>query len=134
MVESSDKMWFTEEEKSKPLQYSCLEDPINSMKRQKYMTLQDETLGWYVSNILLGTGDYNSRKNEGAEPKQKQCTVVDVFGGKSKVRCCKEQYYIGTLNVRSMNQWKLVKREMARVIINILEIRQLTWMGMAKFN
>jgi len=103
MVESSDKMWFTEEEKSKPLQYSCLEDPINSMKRQKYMTLQDETLGWYVSNILLGTGDYNSRKNEGAEPKQKQCTVVDVFGGKSKVRCCKEQYCLRTWNVRFMN-------------------------------
>ena len=85
MVESSDKMWFTEEEKSKPLQYSCLEDPMNSMKRQKYMTLEDETLGWYVSNILLGRGENNSRKNEGPEPKQKQCPVVDVFGSKSKV-------------------------------------------------
>ena len=59
---------------------------------------------------------------------------MDVSGGKSKVWCCKEQSYIGTLNVRSMNQWKLVKWEMARVIINILEIRQLRWMGMAKFN
>jgi len=57
-----------------------------------------------------------------------------VSGGKSKVRCCKEQYYIGTLNVRSMNQWKLVKQEMARVTVNILEIRQLTWTGMGEFN
>ena len=59
---------------------------------------------------------------------------MDVSGGKSKVRCCKEQYYIGTLNVRSMNQWKLVKQEMARVNINILEISELKWMGIGEFN
>ena len=59
----------------------------------------------------------NSRKNEGIEPKQKQYPVVDVTGDRSKVRCCKEQYCIGTWNVRSMNQGKLkvVKQEMARV-------------------
>ena len=55
------------------------------------------------------------------EPKQKQCTAVDVTGGRSKVRCCKEKYCIGTWNVRSMNQGKLevVKQEMARVTVNL---------------
>ena len=60
----------------------------------------------------------NSRKNEeGMEPKQKQYSVVDVTGDRSKVRCCKEQYCIGTWNVRSMNQDKLevVKQEIAKV-------------------
>ena len=58
------------------------------------------------------------------EPKQKQHSVVDVTGDGSKVRCCKEQYYIGTCNVRSMNQGKLevVKQEMARVNVNNLEV------------
>ena len=63
----------------------------------------------------------NSRKNEEMEPKQKQCPVVDVTGDGSKVQCCKEQYSIGTCNVRSMNQSKLevVKQERAGVNINI---------------
>ena len=62
--------------------------------------------------------------------------VVDVTGDGSKVRCCKEQYCIGTWNVRSMNQVKLevVKQEMARVNINILGIRELKWTGMHEFN
>ena len=65
------------------------------------------------------TGDQwrnNSRENEGMEPKQKQYPVVDGTGDRSKVRCCKEQYCIGTRNGRSMNQGKLevVKQEMAR--------------------
>ena len=62
--------------------------------------------------------------------------VVDVFGGESKVWCCKEQYCIGTWNVRSMNQGKLevVKQEMARVKVNILGIRELKWTGMGEFN
>ena len=73
------------------------------------------------------TGDQwrnNSRKNEEREPKQKHHPAVDVTGGGSKVRCCKEQYYIGTCNVRSMNQGKLevVKQEMARVNVNNLEV------------
>ena len=61
------------------------------------------------------------------EPEQKQCAVVDVTGDGSKIPCCKEQYCIGTWNVRSMNQGKLevVKQEMARVNINILGISQL---------
>ena len=70
------------------------------------------------------------------EPKQKQCPVVDVTGDRSKVRCCKEQYCIGTWNVRSVNQGKLevVKQEMARVNIDILGIRELKWTGMGEFN
>ena len=63
------------------------------------------------------------------EPKQKEYPAVDVTGDRSKVQCCKEQYCIGTWNVRSMNQGKLevVKQEMARVNINILGISELKW-------
>ena len=108
MVESSDKMWSTGEGKGKPLQYSCLENPMNSMKRQKDRTLKEElprSVGAQYAN-----GDQrrnNSRKNEGMEPKQKQYPAVGVTGDRSKVQCCKEQYCIGTCNVRSMNQGKL---------------------------
>ena len=71
----------------------------------------------------------SSRRNEEAEPKQKQYPVVDVTDDRSKVRCCKEQYCIGPWNVRSMNQGKLevVKQEMARVNIHILGISELKW-------
>ena len=68
------------------------------------------------------------------EPKQKQYPVVDVTGDRSKVQCCKEKYCIGTWNVRSMNQGKVVKQEMARVNVNILGISKLTWTGMGEFN
>ena len=85
------------------------------------------------------TGDQwrnNSRKNEEMEPKQKQYPVVDVTGDRRKVQCCKEQYCIGTSNVRSMNQGKLevIKQEMARVNVNILVISKLKWTGMGEFN
>ena len=85
------------------------------------------------------TGDQwrnNSRKNEGMEPKKKQYPAVGVTGDRSKVRCRKEQYCIGTWNVRSMNQGKLevVKQEMARGNIDILGIRELKWTGMGEFN
>ena len=65
-----------------------------------------------------------------------QCSIVDVSGGKSKVQCCKEQYRIGTWNVRSVNQGKLhvVRQEMAKVNIDILGISELKWMGTGKFN
>ena len=108
MVESSDKIWSTGKGNGKPLQYSYLENPMNSMKRQKDRTLKDE-LPRSVG-AQYATGDQwrnNSRKNEEMESKQKQHTVVDVTGDGSKVRCCKEQYCIGTWNVRSMNQGKL---------------------------
>ena len=70
------------------------------------------------------------------EPKQKQQPVVDVTGDRSKVRCNKKQYGIGTWNVRSTNQDKLevVKQEMAKVNINILGISELEWTGMDEFN
>ena len=88
-----------------PLQYSCLENPMNSMKRQKDRTLKCE-LPRSVG-AKYATGDQwrnNSRKNEGMEPKQKQYPVVDVTGDRSKVQCCKEQCCIGTWNVRSMKE------------------------------
>ena len=77
----------------------------------------------------------SSRRNEEAEPRWKQHTVVDVPGDGSKVRYCKEQYCIGTWNVRSMNQGKIevVKQGMARVNIDILGISELKWTGMGEF-
>ena len=106
----------------KPPQYSCLENPISSMKRQKDRTLKDE----FPRSVgaQYATRDQwrnNSRKNEGMEQKQKQHPAADVTGDGSKVWCCKEQYCIGTWNVRCMNQGKLevVKQEMARVNVNI---------------
>ena len=70
------------------------------------------------------------------EPKQKQDPVVDVTGGRSKAQCCKEQYYIETWNVRSMNQGKLevVKQETARVNVDILGISELKRTGMGEYN
>ena len=78
----------------------------------------------------------NSRRNEGMEPKKKQYPSVNVTGDRSKIQSCKEQYCIGTWNVRSMNQGKLevVKQEIARVNINILGISELKWIGMGEFN
>ena len=129
-------MWSTGEGNSKPLQYSCLENPMNSMKRQKIG--HENELPRSVG-AQYATGDQwrnNSRKNEGVELKQKQHPVVDVTGDKSKVRCCKEKYYIGSWNIRSMNQGKLevVKQEMANVNVNILGISELKWTGMVEFN
>ena len=110
---------------------------MNSMKRQNDRTLKEEcprSVG-----AQYATGDQwrnNSRKNERMEPKQKQYPAVDVTGDRSKVWCCKEQYCIGTWNVRSMNQGKLevVKQEMARVNVDILGISELKWTGMGEFN
>ena len=108
MVESSDKTWSTGEGNGKPLQYSCLENPMNSMKRQKDMTLKDELPRLVGVQYATGEGWRNSsRKNEEAEPKRKQCPIVDVTGDGNKVQCCKEQYCIGTWNVRPINQGKL---------------------------
>ena len=89
-----------------------------------------------MPNILLDQWRNNFRKNEKSELKQKQHPVVDMTGDGSKVRCCKEQYCIGTWNVRSMNQGKLevVKQEMARVNSKILGISELKWIGMGEFN
>ena len=112
---------------------------MNSMKRQKDRTLKDELPR--LVGAQYATRDQwrnNFRKNEEktTKTKQKQHPVVDVTGDIGKVRCCKEQYCIGTWNVRSMNQGKLkvVKQEMARVNINILGICELKWTGMGEFN
>ena len=114
MVERSDRAWSTGEGNGKLLQYSCLENPMNTMK------IQNDRIPKEVLPRSLGaqyaTGDQwrnNSRKNEGREPKQKQYSVVHVTGDRSKIRCCKEQYCIGIWNVGSLNQGKLevVKRD-----------------------
>ena len=101
------------------------------------MTLKDE-LRWPVG-AQYTTGEEwrnNSRKNEDKEPKKKQHPVVDVTGDGSKVQCCKEQYGIGTCNVRSRKQGNLevVKQEMERVNSAILGISELKWTGMGEFN
>ena len=76
------------------------------------------------------------RMNEVAGPKQIRCSVLFVYGDESKIWCCKEQYCIGTWNVRSLNQGKLdaVKQEMVRIGIDTLGIWELKWTGMVKFN
>ena len=86
MVESSDKTLSTGEGNGKPLQYFCLENPMNSIKRQKDRILKDEIPRSVGAQYT--TGDQwrnNSRKNEEMEPKQKQHPVVDVTGDRSKV-------------------------------------------------
>ena len=101
---------------------------MNNMERQKDRTLKEE----FPRSVgaQYATGDQwrnNFRNNEETEPNQKQYPVVDVTGDRSKIRCYKEQYCIGTWNVRSMNQGKLevVKQEMTRVNIDILGISKL---------
>ena len=91
MVESSDKMWSTRKGNGKPLQYSCLENPMNSMNRQEDRTLKEELPRSVGAQYATGAQwRNNSRKNEDTETKQKQHPVVDVTGDASKVRCCKE--------------------------------------------
>jgi len=109
---------------------------MNSMERQNDRILKELPR---LVGAQYTTGDQwrnNSRKNEGMEPKQKQYTVVDMTDDRSKVQCCKEQYCIGTWNVGSMDQGKLevVKKEMARVYVDILGISELKWTEMGEFN
>ena len=113
---------------------------MKSMKRQKNMINEDELPR--LEGVQCATGEEqraitnSSRKNEAVGTKQERHPVVDVSGGESKIRCCKEQYCLGTWNVRSMNQGKLdvVKQEMARLNINTLGISELKWTGMGKLN
>ena len=107
------------------------------MKRQKDKALKDELCR--SEGVQYATGEEwrnNSKNNEETEPKQQHHPVVDVTGERSKIQCYKEQYCIGTWNVRSINQGKLVvvKQEMARVNIDILGISELRWTGLAEFN
>ena len=91
MVERSDRMWSTGEGDGKPFQYSCLENPMNSMKRQNDSLLKEE-LPRSVG-AQYATGDqwrYNSKNNAGMKPKQKQLQIVDVTGDViGRVQCCK---------------------------------------------
>ena len=110
---------------------------MSSRNRKNVRILKEELPS--LEGAQFATGDQwrnNSRKNEGMEPEQKQYPVVDATGDRNKVRCCKEQYCIGTWNFRSMNQGKseVVKQEMARVNIDILEISKLKWTGTGEFN
>ena len=124
------------------IMFSFIPFILFSIKRQKDMTPKDEPpthkVGWYpicyweerraITNI--------SRKNEAAGPKWEWHSVSNVSGGKSKIQCYKEQYCMGTWNVRSLNQSKLdvAKQEMAKVNINILGISAVKWTGMGEFN
>ena len=124
-AKSSDKTWPIGGGNGNPLQYSCHKNPMNSMKRQKDMTLKDELPR--LEGVQYATGEEqraitnSSRKNEATGPKWKWLPVADVSGGESKVWCCKEQYYIGTWNVRSTNQ---SKSDVIRGNIDILEISE----------
>ena len=120
-MDSSDKTWSSGAGNGKPLQDSCRENPMNSVKRQKDMTLENKQPP-RSEGVQYATGEErraitdSSRKNEAAGPVWNQRSVVDVPGGQSKIRCCKEQFCIGTWNDRFMNQGKLdVKQEMARM-------------------
>ena len=86
--------------------------------------------------MLLKVSGEITPERKGMEPKQKQYPVVDVTHDRSKIQCCKEQYFIGTWNVRSINQGKseVVKQEMARMNVNRLGISELKWTGMGEFS
>ena len=110
---------------------------MNSIEKQRDLMLKDELCRSVGAQCATGEECRNSSgKNVDTEPKQKQHPVVDVTGDGSKVQCCKEQYCIGTWNVRSMNQGKLevVIEDMTRVNIDILGISKLKWTGMGEFN
>ena len=117
--------------------YVCLSCvPMNSLKKQKDRTLKDELPRSVGAQYATDQWRNNFRKNEEMEPKQKQHPVVNVTGDESKRWCCKQQYCIGTWNVKSTNQGTLevVKQEMSKVYVNILGISELKWTGMGEFN
>ena len=135
-VECSDKTWSTVECNGKPIQYSCLENPMSSMKRQKDRTLKDE-LSRLVGDqyAIQGERRNNSRKNEEMEPKQKQCPVVNVNGDGSKVPCCKSNiaWEHGMLAPWIKVNWKWSNRRW-QVNIDITGISELKWTAIGKFN
>ena len=104
------------------------------------MTLEDGTLRsegiQHATEEEQRTRTSSSRANEVVGPKPKGCSAADLRGSEKKVQCSKEKYCIGTWNVRSVNLGKLdvVKQEMARINIDILDIRELKWMGIGEFN
>ena len=93
-MERADRMWPTGQGNGKPLQYSCLENPMNSMKRQNDRILKEVIPRSVGAQYTTGNQwRNNSKKNEETEPKKKQHPVVDVTGDGSKIQCCKEQYH-----------------------------------------
>ena len=114
----------------------ALRTPWTVWKGKRDMTLKNELPGLCAHRLLEKSGRNSSKKEWKAERKQKQCPVVDVTGDGSKVWCCKEQYCIGTWNVRSMNRGELevVKQEMARVNIDILGISEIKRTEMDEFD
>ena len=106
---------------------------MNSRKRQNDRKPKEELPSSVGAQYATGDQWRNNSRKKGMEPKQKQHPAVDVTGDRSKIQCCKEQYFIGTWNVRSMNQGKLevVKQEMARVNVDILGIskKKMDWNG-----
>ena len=134
MVERSDKMWSTGEGNGKPLQYSCLENTMNSMKRQKDRTLKDEVPR--LAGARYATWDQwrnNSRMKRQSQSKNNtQLWMWLVMEVKSR-----EQYCIGTWNVRSMNQagkLEVIRQETASMNVDMLGISELKWTGMGEFN
>ena len=112
-------------------------EPHEHYEKVKDVTLKDELPRSIGPQYATGEEWRNNfRKDEEMEAKWKQCTVVDMTGDGSQVWCCKEQYCVGTWNVRSTNQGKLevVKQEMARVNIDIVGISELKSTGMGEFN
>ena len=134
-LESSDKTWPTGEGNGKPLQYSCLENPMNHIKRQKDMTLKDELPRSVGDQYVTGEVWRNSSKEWRGWAKAKtpshECDWLSKWSPMQWRTIC-----IGTWNVRSMNEgkWEVVKQETARVNVNILRISELKWTGMGKFN
>ena len=139
MVERSDRLWSTGERNCKPLQYSYFENPMNSMKRQKGVTLKDahpRSLGVQYTTGEEWRAITNISRMKRMSQRGNNTQLWMLSGREGKVQWNKEQYGLGTWNVRLINQGKLdvVKQEMARLSIEILEIRELKWMGMGEFN
>ena len=132
MVESSDKMWSTGEANGKPLQYSCLENPMNSMNRQKDRTLKDKltrSVGAQYATRDQWRNNFKRMKRQSQSKNNTHlwmCLVIEERSSAVKS--------IGTWNVTSMNQGKLevVKQEMSRVNTDILGISELKWTGMGE--
>ena len=133
MVERSDRMWSTGEGNGKPLQFSCLENPMNSMKRQNDRILKEEHPRSVGAQNASGEEAPERMKRWSQSKNNTQLWMWLVMEVKSNAV---EQYCIGTWNVRSMNHSKLevVKREMVRVNTNILGISELKRTGMGEFN
>ena len=132
MVESSDKTWSTGEGNGKPLQYSCLENPMNSMKRQKDRTLKDEHPRSVGAQYATGEEwRNNSRKNEETETKWKQCPVVDVTGDGSKditlpTKVCLVKAMVFPAAMYGCESWTTKKAE--HWIIDAFELRCWRWL------